>query len=254
MGKPAMYVDPITAGNRKNNYANRKMKHIPNDNLSIDLSIDSFKQLVTMVNDVPDSTGMQVYFACYTITHDTSDAYIPRGKQGDLILVFVPSKDENGNDRAAIANKFYTINVRNNNSIVQISDQSATKWINHYLHSIYYDLLSDPDMLGNMETKAIWFNKGGLIELDGILNNTQFSKVTIHFAAYTDGESVNFGTKVMTRYERVDNQLTIIFTVIEAKTNLPFAFTDEETANMEFKKFDDDDYDTGLPCPPAQGC
>jgi hypothetical protein len=213
-------------------------------------------------------SGLRIYFASYV----TGDADTPGGQEEKLTLLYVPTKKKAVNANLIIhVDDLSSIFTIINGQLKHLADPStvsrdkdqASRWVSNFQKNRIPKL--EPDGAnhihdtGYRESRSLWYGMGalngdstigepGIIRYARCMNKTPdepgnpVDGIVVRFAAFTDDE---FFDEIYPPY-----QLTVIF-VLHQKNDPPEvgitlgSGTDHLTAIPT---------DTGLPCPPDNGC
>lgn len=283
-------IDSYTARQRFSNFKKNKLATInslcPGHDVSISYSVDQFINLLTEVVETNDNgeyiyTGIRVYFACYMHSTSGNNSYensendrvrIPvnsAGKPiiGHLALIFVPTI-QYGNIDTQDSDKYYVFTT--DGKTHQKLDKDFTIWINEYGKpgGIYEKLSQDKVNLPNGETRSLWYCIDSLQKTyDDLVTNYssgQTDAITAFFAAYPTASVPPktypfFFSRTKVLYKDVSSQLTIIFGTGPVPWQSRFKKNSLfrrllRIAKTRLVRYDNTDYDTGAPCPPADGC
>ncbi len=219
---------------------------------------DMAKQIL---NSDPDMNGMRVYLASYIYNgNPDNDLLVPNGLVGKLALVFAPTKQV-GSFPAGDTGDFYVIMpvIVNYGTQIPKSDWKNTpkmivaEWVRSYrvnkLPTLTYRLLRN-------DTECLWYNKKDFLEfLDEMecrINKGIDIYLKVSFGAFEANEIIDTNIAGLRGRRNVNEQLTLVFTIMEDNKALKeYVAVDLFTGVMWANG---DDYDTGVPCPPADGC
>ncbi len=240
-----------------------KIDHYVNGihDLLIRYEYTAFKALLDAILNTKDVTGMRVYFACYPKNGDPDydGTHVPNGHAGHITLLYVPTTHKGSNDLTDIET-YYTFNGSGNKMITLTDKTQALRWARAYRNGIRTQL--DPDTAGE-DTNSIWYSKASVEYMNtDIPNHVLYqNSITVFFGAYDKNESTPADTEIgsgQTKSLPVSNQLAIIFgtgqdplTAFAAKKKPSFW---QLLKKLFAQTTDPEDYDTGAPCPPAEGC
>lgn len=217
-------------------------------------------------------TGMRVYFACYPQKGDAdcNDEHVPKDHEGHLTLIFVATNEVSLNDLKDIET-YYIYKLVNpitkSYSFLPTQDkQQAKRWVDSYVKRIRNKHL-DQDCASGEDTNSVWYSIRSVTEMrqdipkHPLYNNS----ISVFFSAYDANEPPIYaevgkyqgGSGPQQRKDLpVSNQLGLIFGTGE--TTDSFLGQSPKTGFWQrLKKIfftDPADYDTGAPCPPAEGC
>lgn len=204
-----------------------------------------------------DYSGIRVYYACYP---KESDPDTPTGKEGQLMILFVPTRLNNQQNVDDIEN----IWIMDDSRIAHINDVDvAEKWIRTYRNTVLIALESDGRLhtgQGNYrDTHSHWYSRKtiagdsptdkGLIGFIKCMKgvNQQDNPVVavdIVFAAFSGLDTPDLPI----------HQLTTIFKLRQLHDGVPIDGNIDFKNTVSFGSVNEIGTDTGVPCPPAGNC
>jgi hypothetical protein len=214
----------------------------------IDIIPDDFTALISEI--AKRGFGLRIYIAC--------DA------KGLLTVVFVHTQ-KGTFEYEDVVNSYTTIDTKTGN-IVKISQSVARE-----LRNKYYDPKATSGatkweeltkVLKKYETKCIVYSSELIREFNAEFdclasNGINVSDVTLYFGAYPVDEVLTYTDAggAIQKYN-IGGQMALFFSVFyEDATPLSFVRVEADVAAGKSLFFTEkDDYDTGIPCPPATGC
>jgi hypothetical protein len=214
--------------------------------------------------------GVRVYPGSYlTVAGDPGSDYIPAGQEGKLTLIFVPTKpgkDQDGSPNGLNVDDADNVYTICGNMLVHLPNpanvppraSTASNWIRNFQNKLPNLEKDGSTFTGNTsfkETRSLWYSMNsiagnnmddpGLISYARCMNQTPddptnpVDGVIAKFACFlpNDGKQYPYYqlTLIFDLHQKQDQQMAGSF------GSLPFGIKGVDT-------------DTGLPCPPDDGC
>lgn len=215
--------------------------------------------------------GVRIYFAAITKNGiGTKDEPYVMGRENTLIPIFVPTIEKIKG--SIVYNEdlkvYYIPDVLQNNGLRKISDTTAKAWVNYYRNKFIPELTPKKD-----ETQTLWFRSSDVMEWHNEMicqheqTNSPVNTIDLFWGVYD--KDLSFFTGVANRKPTGDlaitGKLTLLFHVKDA------AILQKDARRQLFLKmfnaykkknkiagiappFFSGEYDTGVPCPPAENC
>ncbi|HEY4063716.1 MAG TPA: hypothetical protein VGM30_17530 [Puia sp.] len=232
-----------------------------------------FLQLLGILMKTPGKySGVRVYFGSYLWSDtDPGIKYIPAGMEENLVLLFVPTIADGSTGNIVHKDDTTSIYAISFNQLVLLPDPSntipakdtASNWIRHFQSKIPSLNMKAIRTTGNAafdETRSNWYKIENFIDTDpnciGLATFIQTLQkagnlvcIDTHPACYTPKDSFD------------EAKLTLVF-VLKSSNKLDSTnyFFGTNNTNFDINGFvkdpfdDDPGADTGLPCPPDDGC
>jgi hypothetical protein len=285
---PGCIIDPGLAQKRIGHYTDQQKKDVLSGLIgykdeieTVDYPLGPFLELLDFITMEPGRfSGLRVYFASYLWSDtDPGSKYIPTGLEENLTLVFVPTintpnpanpgssvpQDDVTNIFTICFNKLQRLP---NPRTAPRGQDTASNWIRHFQNK--YPVLNPDGVqkaknLNFKETRSIWYQIGMFVDNDQRIGLVSFMK-----CLQKDPDNPLIGVQAkMACYDHSDNQpnfqieyqLTPVF-MLHLKNpsatgdfffgTTAFGFGEENLKGN--RPFVDPPADTGLPCPPDDGC
>lgn len=247
-----------------------------------DTGYDLFEFFTNLTELLNKGDGIRIYFAAFATT-GTAAADMPyvTGRENRLVPIFVPTKEDLTNPiNNNVPNEFYIPDVIRKKGLRKIESGTARAWIKKYVSAI------SPE-----DTRALWYNNKDLKPwCDEMICqhrriNSNVDQIGLYWATYEQDYSFYTGVSnpIPTGIKPTKGLLTLLFQVPNAivstdsarqlafrqqytalkkkyteKSKLATLSSHEKTLNKRrLKKMllgGGGEYDTGVPCPPADNC
>lgn len=257
-------IEAFKNGNKKNHIKTAMGGRDPD--LYIRYTKNAFVDLLNKILYEPDNkatnnTGLRVYFACFPENiQPGNNQEIPPNKRGYMTLIFAPTEcavyDDDTKTELKDTGVYYIYISKAAGDEFMPINQDPHDWVNGYETGIR-DHLNKYINRHQKETKGLWYKRKTLVETLQSISEENTNYITAAFATYLNDDNASvyyYGEKITPGDYPLSNQLTLVFHTDRTHnfTTLVNLFTHFEL--MFNPKLAIQYYDTGAPCPPAEGC
>lgn len=226
------------------------------------------KEIATYDTGYVKANGVRVYFAAITKNGiGVKDEPYVTGRENTLIPIFVPTIEKvNGSNVYNEDLKVYYIpDVLQKNGLRKITYTTAKAWVNYYRNKFIPELTTKKD-----ETQTLWFRSSDIMEWHNEMicqheqTNSPVNTIDLFWGVYEKDFSFFSGVanQKPTGNLAITGKLTLLFHVKDAAVLPQDArqqiflkmFNAYKKKNKIAPPFFSGEYDTGVPCPPAENC
>lgn len=221
----------------------------------VEYTVDQFNSLVKKL-DLPNTAFIRIYFA-NQLNNVESKAYFQPNHELQTSLIFAPVNNTKGD-----IGTYYTANSSNNDIVLIDNKTTVTSdWIASFAAkaNAWKKNSNHPTQSqGSVETTSLLYGSNVLADWSCLINCSQsgimkVAKIQFNFAAFIPNADIfhsSNGNNIA-----LDYQLTLIVRFLDSNGNIiDFPSYEWFKRNQPKKKFPFTDYDTGVPCPPAENC
>lgn len=257
--RPSMFVDTKTVAERRHMYDSIKkpyaQRHFALQSAApkyLNLDASFFKEVDAILKNLPQSSGIRLYFATYPKNKlvDPSDDYFPRGYEGALTVILVPTDSfphSEGKPYPSGQNypgQYKAIDINQNpqrGKLAAIKDKAAYQWIEGFSKGI--KKFSRSEIPDDKESNSIWFGKNQIRDAASVVRCIGPDSCNILPAVNSIRlEWVSFSDKEAPKDELYQYKLSVVFLLVDSNGN------EIDISRLPEKLFSG--FDTGIPCPP----